>query len=173
MLSKVGALAAVAVLSAAAAFAQWRGWDADFDEGQRPWKEIEAKLPAHPVPGNLLPFEASAASPHRFYVDAASLSVGEDGVVRYTLLVRSAGGATNVSFEGIRCETREHKIYAVGRPDGGWTRARDPKWRRIEDREVNRHHFVLYAEFFCPERARPAALGEIREAFRREGLRLR
>jgi hypothetical protein len=172
MRARTAALLLVAFLSVPAS-AQWRGWEAEFDEETKPWKEIEARLPAYPLAANLVAFEASAASPHRFYVDAAALSVGEDGVVRYTLVVKSAGGATNISFEGIRCETREHKVYAVGRPDGGWTRARDPKWRRIEDREVNRHHFVLYADFFCPGRRAPARLAEIREALGREAARLR
>ena len=32
-----------------------------------------------------------------------------DGVVRYTLVTRTAGGATNVTYEGIRCEGRGHR----------------------------------------------------------------
>ncbi len=27
-----------------------------------------------------------------------------------------------------------------------------PQWRRIEYQELNRHHGVLYSDFFCPER---------------------
>ena len=90
-----------------------------------------------------------SANSNRFYIDAPSLTVGSDGVVRYILLIRAGGGASNVSFEGIRCETREQKLYAVGRSDGKWTRARDPAWRDIEYKDLNRHHGVLFAEFFC------------------------
>lgn len=143
-------VAAALAASVYPALAQWREWDADFDEDRKPWKEIEARIPSSPRTGDLVPFEAGAASPHRFYVDARSLSVGDDGVVRYTLVIKAAGGATNVTYEGIRCELRQQKYYAVGRADGNWVRARNPQWRRIEHQDVNRHHSVLYADFLCP-----------------------
>jgi hypothetical protein len=142
-------VAAALAASVGPALAQWREWDADFDEDRKPWKEIEARIPSYPRTGDLVPFKAGAASPHRFYVDARSLSVGEDGVVRYTLVIKAAGGATNVTYEGIRCELRQQKYYAMGRADGNWVRARNPQWRRIESQDVNRHHGVLYADFFC------------------------
>jgi hypothetical protein len=75
--------------------------------------------------------------------------VGEDGVVRYSLVIKTGGGATNVSFEGIRCETRQQKYYAIGHPNGTWSRARNPAWKRIEYREVNPHHGVLYQDILC------------------------
>lgn len=129
--------------------AQWRLWDTDFDEERKPWKEIEAKIPSYPAPASLLAFDAGGVSPHRFFIDARSLSIGDDGVVRYTLVIKTAGGATNVTFEGIRCDTRHLKIYALGRADGGWARARNPEWRRIEYYDVNRHHAALYSDFLC------------------------
>jgi hypothetical protein len=139
----------VLAASVSPALAQWLEWDADFDADKKPWKEIEARIPSYPGAGDLVPFEVGVASPHRFYVDARSLSIGEDGVVRYTLVVKAAGGAANVSFEGIRCELRQQKFYAVGRPDGSWVRARNPQWRRIEGPDLNPHHYMLYAEFLC------------------------
>jgi len=153
----------VLAASAAPAPAQWREWDADFDADRKPWKELEARIPSYPTSGDLVPFEAGGASPHRFYVDARALSVGEDGVVRYTLVIKAAGGATNVTFEGIRCELRQQKYYAVGRVDGNWVRARNPQWRRIESQDVNRHHSVLYAEFFCSGKQ---PHGSVREVLR-------
>lgn len=113
---------------------------------------MEARIPAYPRAGDLVPFEAGAVSPHRFYLDARSLAVGEDGVVRYTLVVKTAGGATNVTFEGIRCEVRQLKIYAVGHPNGSWARARNPQWRRIDLQDANHHHHALYAEYLCSGR---------------------
>lgn len=128
--------------------AQGRQFEADFDEEKKAWKEIEAQIPPYPKSENLIPLEAGA-SRHQFFVDAPSISVGDDGVVRYTMLVRTAGGAVNASFEGIRCETREQKYYAIGRANGAWSRARNPQWRRIEYKEINRHHALLYADYFC------------------------
>lgn len=128
--------------------AQGRQFEDDYDDDKKTWKEIAAQLPPYPKAENLIPLEAGASG-HRFFVDAPSIAVGADGVVRYTLLVKTAGGAVNVSFEGMRCETREQKYYAIGRSDGVWSRARNPQWRRIETKEINRHHGVLYADYFC------------------------
>ncbi len=144
----VPAIAGLLLLALPAA-AQWEGWDYDFDQEKKPWAEIQSGIPAYPRQPNLIEFEAGAASPHRFFIDAESISAGGDGVVRYTLMIRTSGGATNVTFEGIRCAMREQKYYALGRSDGSWSRARDPQWRRIEYKEINRHHGVLFADYFC------------------------
>ncbi|MFN7085903.1 MAG: CNP1-like family protein [Burkholderiales bacterium] len=141
-------LAAVLALPPSA-LAQWSGWDYEFDQEKKPWSEIEVRIPPYPQPQNLVEFEAGAASPHRFYVDPGSISVGGDGVVRYILVIKTAGGASNVTFEGMRCATRQQKYYATGRSDGSWARARNPAWNHIEHKEINRHHIVLYADFFC------------------------
>lgn len=131
------------------AAAQWEGWDYDFDQEKKSWAEIQARIPAYPKQDSLVEFEAGAASSNHFFIDANSISVGGDGVVRYTLVIRTAGGATNVTFEGIRCATREQKYYAIGRNDGTWARTRNPQWRRIEYKEIDRHHGVLAADVLC------------------------
>jgi hypothetical protein len=96
----------------------------------------------------------SSVSDNRFLIDVDTLSIGKDGVVRYVLVVRSPRGAENVSFEGIRCATREQKSYAFGQR-GSWTRAQGALWRLIENRDINRQHIVLYADFLCSEGALP------------------
>jgi hypothetical protein len=101
--------------------------------------------------GELIEFFVAATSQFRFYVDAQSLSVDNEGVVRYVLVVRSKdGGAENVSFEAIRCTTNEYRIYALGR-DGAWT-GRPTDWRPIEPRTVSRWHNELSRNYFCPQR---------------------
>lgn len=160
-------LAALGLAHAAGA-APWAStWEADFDEDTKSWKEIQAQIPAYPKEQNLVRVEAGSETSHRFYVDAASVSVGEDGVVRYTTVVKTSGGATNVSFEGMRCETREQKLYALGHADGTWVRARDPKWQRILLRDLKPHHYMLYREYFCPSPARPTSPRQAIEAMRR------
>lgn len=124
-------------------------------ETETAWVEAEIKLPPLPGRGAVLGFEAGAASANRFFVDPESISVGADRVVRYTLVITGPGGAENISYEGIRCETREQKYYAFGRRDGTWSKARSSEWRRIEYKDINRHHGVLYAEYFCPDAKRP------------------
>ena len=125
---------------------------ADFEEDyeNKQWQEIEVQLPAAPKQETLLPFYVSAATENRFFIDGATLSVGGDGVVRYVLLVLTPQGARNVTYEGMRCETRERRIYASGRLDGTWSKARKNEWVRILDAWANRQHAALYLEYFCP-----------------------
>jgi hypothetical protein len=113
------------------------------------WKEVAAKFPPYPRNENLLRFDVDDASPHRFYIDSPSLAIGTDGVVRYTLVTRTAGGATNISFEGIRCEGRRHKYYATGEASGAWTPARNPQWRRIAMQDPDRQRLALVDTYLC------------------------
>lgn len=149
------ASAALAVAAAALLLAcsqsPTRTPDADA-EADKDWKEIEARIPAYPRSENLVGFDVGQGSPHLFYIDAPSLSIGADGVVRYTLVVRAAGGATNVSFEGIRCEVRRQKYYAVGSADGTWAPVRNPHWRRIELQDSDRRHLALVDDYLCAGR---------------------
>jgi len=164
-----GILFAGLLVLAGTAGAQWRLFESDFDENAKPWKEIEARIPAYPAAENLLRFDGGGGSPHRFFIDARSLSLGEDEVVRYTLFVRTAGGAINVSFEGIRCGERQLKVYALGHVDGKWARARNPQWRRIEYRERNNHHGVLVQQYFCTGESRnfpPRSVNDVLELLR-------
>lgn len=125
---------------------------ADFEEDyeSKQWQEIEVQLPAAPRKETLLPFYVSAATENRFFVDGATLSVGNDGVVRYVLVVLTPQGARNVTYEGMRCETRERRIYASGRQDGTWSKARKNEWVRIQEVYANRQHAALFLEYFCP-----------------------
>ncbi len=157
----VGALFIVAPVAA-----QWKDWDYDLDQEKKPWTELQAKIPPYPKPENLLKFDVGEASLHRYFVDGTSVSVGDDGVVRYTLMIRTGGGATNVSFEGIRCEAREVKVYAFGRPNSEWSRARDSQWKRIEFRVASNHHLTLHREYFCPARKWAAPAKQIVQTLR-------
>lgn len=155
------------LLPAAPALAQWEGWDYNFDREITPWAEMQGQIPAYPADQNLIPLDVGAASTHRFFVDAASVSIGSDGVVRYTLVIRAAGGASNISFEGMRCATREQKYYAIGRSDRTWVRARNPQWRPIAFVAVNAHHLTLYSEFMCRGKLMMETAEQIVQALRK------
>lgn len=128
---------------------QWEGWDYTYDREIMTWSEMQAQLPAYPADENLIPLNVGAVSAHRYFIDGKSVSTGGDGVARYTMVIKTSGGATNISFEGMRCESREQKYYAIGRADKTWARARNPQWRPIDFREVNAHHITLYREYLC------------------------
>ncbi|HYC45920.1 MAG TPA: CNP1-like family protein [Burkholderiales bacterium] len=158
-------------LPAAAFAALATTFEADYEDESKSWKEIEAQLPGYPRSENLIEVVAGSETPHRFYIDATSVSLGADGVLRYASVVKTAGGALNVSFEGMRCQTRELKVYALGRKDGTWARARKPEWKRILMRDLTPQHWVLYRQYFCPSPALPTPPRTALDALRRgEGL---
>jgi len=123
------------------------------DEEEALWQEQrEVEPPAFPRQENLREFYVSPVATNKYLIDASTLAVGSDGVVRYVLVVQTSGGATNISFEGMHCKERSWKHYATGRSDGAWTKSRATRleWRPIENKPVNRHHAALSRDFFCP-----------------------
>ena len=157
------ALAAHALLGIAQPKSEWEA-----EAERRGWKEGEHKLPAPPKREDLIEFFVSSATDFRFFVDPQSLSVGKDGVVRYTLVARSPSGAENVSYEGIRCSAGSLRVYAYGRLGGGWSE-RDSEWRPIEPKTVQRWHNALLREYFCPQRVPIYDPAEGIDALRRGG----
>lgn len=137
----------------------------DFDS--KPWETQKALLPPYPREENLVRIYVSSAATFEFLVDSASVSVGKDAVVRYTLIARSRSAAMNVSYEGMRCQTFERKIYALGRSDGTWSQARDPQWTPIGNNQINRQHTALAEDFFCSGRGRVSTTEEAVQALRR------
>lgn len=144
---------------------------ANFDEDYevRQWQEVELSLPAPPKQETMQSFYVSATSTNRFSVDRSTLSVGADGVVRYVLQVDTPGGVRNVTYEGIRCETRERRIYASGRLDGRWSKARNSAWERIRDIPPNRQHAALFLDYFCPGGVIVGSVAEAQAALLGEG----
>lgn len=122
-------------------------------EEEAPWQEqTDVALPSFPKQQDLVEFYVSAVATNKYMIDASALAVGTDGVVRYVLVVKTSGGATNVSFEGINCKERTWKLYATGRSDGAWAKSQAARidWRPIENKPVNRHHAALSRDLFCP-----------------------
>jgi CNP1-like family len=168
-------LGAIAVAIAASGFAQapgerLRDSAADsIDFTPKFADELPLQLPAPPKTEDLLEFDPGRPATLRFYIDPASLSVGTDAIVRFTVVVRGEGTASNVSYEAIRCKTRERKVYAYGRADGTWSAVRAPLWTTISGLTSDGHRFVLYENYFCPSRQIIASAREGVEALRRAG----
>lgn len=79
---------------------------------QTTWQENEMELPPPLNRSQLIPFDMNIRTELQFSVDASSVSIGSDRVVRYVLLARSGGGTENILYEGLRCETAEARNYA-------------------------------------------------------------
>ena len=109
-------------------------------------------VPAYPNDDDLVGFFVSAANDFKFFIDAKSLSIRSDGVVRYTLVARSPEGVDNVSYEGIDCHSQSYRIYATGHTDRRWSK-RTTAWREIERKSVARWRDALLRDYFCPGNA--------------------
>jgi CNP1-like family len=118
------------------------------------WTENKVDaLPPLPNQADLLPFEVSQNTPLSFFIDAKSLTVGSDGVVRYTVVVTSPSGARNVNYEGIHCDNYTWRLYAgLNEDHDGWDRTVENDWTRIEDGNLNAYRASLYQDFFCANR---------------------
>jgi hypothetical protein len=114
------------------------------------WKEAEFSLPPYPQESDLLPFDILGQSHNTHFVDQKSISIGPDGVVRYTLVLKTPSGAENVTFEGMRCEEQRWKSYANGRR-GTWVPARDAQWRPVARKSLEDYRYSLYRSYFCPD----------------------
>ena len=110
-----------------------------------PPAEEQVTPPAYPQSAHLLEFRLPDADGFRYYIDRSTLSTEKDGVVRYVLVARSNEGAQNVTYEGLRCQTAEQRVFSVGQADNTWTIARGT-WRPVS---APRHQ-TLYRDYFCP-----------------------
>ncbi len=115
------------------------------DEG--PWKEGEATLPPYPREQDLIRFEPTGQTTNRFYVDGPSLTVDPDTIIRFALVIRSAEGASTVTYSGVNCRPGEWKDYAFGRDGQRWERDANPQWRAIEDKGINNYQHTLATQF--------------------------
>lgn len=122
---------------------------AKFKEGPE-WREQEVVLPPYPRDDDLIEVPMSLRD-FRFTVliDAASLAVGEDRVVRYTGILRSENGVDNVFYEGIRCAKKEYQRYAYG-SQGRFQPLEQRQWRPIRAVGQNRFRAVLADGLLCP-----------------------
>jgi hypothetical protein len=133
-------------------------------QAEREFREAAVALPPYFREEDLVEFAVAPTTRFRFYVDRGSLSVGEDGVVRYTLVARSPQGAQNVTYEGIRCRAGMHRVYALGQPDRNWKPV-TLDWQPTDRLWVR----VLRREYFCPMGLPVHDVAEALDALRRGG----
>ncbi|HET7651159.1 MAG TPA: CNP1-like family protein [Gammaproteobacteria bacterium] len=138
------------------------------DEGSDSEQQHEEKvtLPPYPQRNDLIPFAApSATTDFHFYIDGKSISIGRNKIIRFALDIVSDSGASNVSYEGIGCDTKNVKFYAFG-DSGKWAPVRKPAWQRVHSYQKNRPEAALY-DIWCnygmPPRNAQEALQKIRE----------
>ena len=117
---------------------------------KKPEREAAVALPAYPDRRETwIPFETTAVTRNRFFIDRESLQIAEDRTIRYALVIESPSGVRNVSYEGMRCSTAEIRIYAWGTSEGKWYAAKEPPWQPIRADRMNGQHETLFTRYFC------------------------
>ena len=134
----------------------------DFDESLvEKWKEGKVTIPPYPKDQDLLAVPLLATDTLKIYIDRQSLSRGVDRVARFSLVVESPSGARSVFYDGLRCETREYKTYAMGSPEHVFTPAKEAAWQRIPQPAMNAFRYHLYRHYICDTHASARAPEEL------------
>lgn len=129
---------------------------------------VTVDLPPTSLPARLALFEIKGHTQHETGLDPDAITLGADGVTRYTLVVVAPTGVRNVTYEGIRCSTGEWKVYATGRPDGQWHRVPEPVWRPMDKAGMNDIRQTLHERHVCSAaRTVPVSVTQVLQSFRR------
>jgi len=121
------------------------------------WKESEAPTPPAFSVDKLLPLAMPPYVSLTFGIDPATLTIAADGIVRYVVVARNAGGSINAMYEGIRCSTGEVKTYARAGNSGVWSVVTEPQWRGLTDNLPSKHAWVFARQAACDGRAAAAS----------------
>ena len=145
----------------------FRNWD---DPDAIPWAEGKHRIPEFPKEENLIEFFVQATATSKYFIDLTSISIGEtDGVVRYSMVIKTAGGARNVTYEGIHCKESSYKIYATGRSNDKWSVNPQPEWKVLKSSSLNIHQDILSRYYFCPHNIPIYTVDEGQNALKRGG----
>jgi hypothetical protein len=96
----------------------------------------------------LVPLEVGAGTDLRWGVDPASIRIGADRVVRYVVVGQGSGGAVNASYEGLRCDSAQVRVYARHARDGDWVPAK-AGWMPLHDNSAARHSLAVARSGAC------------------------
>jgi len=132
------------------------------------WQETEAPAPPAFSRDKLLPLDMPPYVSLQFGIDPATLVITPDGIVRYVVVARNAGGSINAMYEGIRCATGQVKTYARAGSDGVWKPLNEPQWRGLNDNHPSKHALAFARQGGCDGRsATPSSAADIVRAMKK------
>lgn len=140
---------------------------------EKVWTEAVAAPPASFSTEVLIPFEVLKASALTYGIDPDTLTVGDDGVVRYVMVARSSSGALNVLYQGIRCATAETKTYGRLSDKGAWNSSPDAEWQALSFRGPTRPAMILARQGVCEGRTVTGNAQKILAALKRDRVDIR
>lgn len=115
---------------------------------------VEEKEPPPPAfsKSRVLPLDMPNYVSVRVGIDPATVSVGQDGVVRYVAVMTNASGTVNAVYEGIRCASDQVKTYARAGASGEWSFIPEPSWREVNGNQPSKHAYVFARLAACDVR---------------------
>ena len=126
----------------------------DYDESLgKSWEEAQVQIPELYDRRDLI--EAVVTQVQEGFtvlVDPEHLSIGEDGVLRYWLVLRSDQGPVNAMYEGLRCSTEEYKTYAFAVGDKREQKVQpmpEAKWQELQRTRGPNFRWELMRDYFC------------------------
>lgn len=113
------------------------------------FKEGVTTMPLNPPnKSTIQPFYVSQATIFKFAIDTDSILIGNDGVTRYTVILTSPNGNSQVNYEGIRCDSFQWRLYGTFE-NGSWKENPLSSWRNIQDNIPNRYQAALAQGALC------------------------
>ena len=120
------------------------------------WKEVDVPAPPPFSRDKLIFVSMPPYVTLRFGVDPATLTITDDGVIRYVMVAQSlggGGGSFSAMYEGIRCAAGEFKTYARFNASGLWASVSNPQWRALTDNNTSKHALALARQGACDGRS--------------------
>ena len=132
-------------------------WGGTPDTYEGPWREVGASdLPPAPNPDDLRRIiSTNLEDSYTYQLDRESIAVFRDNTFRYTVVIETAGGTSNIFYEALRCETREYKTFAFLSGED-FRLATSAKWQPIRKSGLTIYRQVLLDEYVCPQSRIPA-----------------
>ena len=115
------------------------------------WSESgQIKYPEVPREANLVRLDSELIQGrYDYFIDRASVTMGSDQVLRYTVVIEPPNGARNVFYEGIRCATSEFKTYAYATGTGKFRSLAAQVWRKLESTGPYDYRRLLAERYVC------------------------
>ena len=139
-------LAASVLLAGSASFGQLFPQNPD-------WRESDIPPPPAFDLNRLIKVPAPQGSSLKYGIDPSTLTTTPEGIVRYVIVASSADGGQNVMYEGIRCSTAQHRVYARYSAATGWTVLPESDWKPLYNAAASRHAVTLSEAGVCKDRA--------------------
>lgn len=115
------------------------------------WSESDQfEYPEAPREANLVRLDSELIEGgYDYFIDRASVSMGSDEVLRYTVVLEPTAGARNIFYEGIRCATSEFKTYAYAAETGGFKPLAVQTWRKLKTTGPYDYRRLLAERYVC------------------------